>query len=177
MAITAEIRNLVQRATEEHEASEQQPEQALVDEVEQEQDPAPLDAPCLESNSPSAPASRSRQSMDMSRKRESLVLDSALISKMLPRKVCLHVRQGKPVPPEFFSNVSIFFSDVVGFTNISAAVEPIQVIRLLVRKTHPHRTHFLHHNCLIILLFLPPHARSEHPLHSNGLCYVVVPTL
>ena len=66
------------------------------------------------------------------RKRESLALDSALISKMLPRKVCLHVRQGKPVPPEFFSNVSIFFSDVVGFTNISAAVEPINVIQLLV---------------------------------------------
>ena len=79
--------------------------------------------------------SRPRISSDdaTGRKRESLLQDSALISKMLPRKVCLHVREGKPVPPEFFSNVSIFFSDVVGFTNISAAVEPIHVIRLLVR--------------------------------------------
>lgn len=69
------------------------------------------------------------------RKRESLALDSVLIGKMLPRKVQLQVRQGKPVPPEFFGDVSIFFSDVVGFTNISAAVEPIHVIRLLVSYT------------------------------------------
>ena len=37
------------------------------------------------------------------------------------------VRQGKPVPPEAFRDVGVFFSDVVGFTNISAGVSPMQV--------------------------------------------------
>jgi len=64
-------------------------------------------------------------------RRESMVLDQALVRQMLPRKVCLPLRQGKPVPPEAFSDVAIFFSDVVGFTSISAGVAPIRVLQLL----------------------------------------------
>ena len=64
-------------------------------------------------------------------RRESMALNSALVHQMLPRKVCVPLRQGKPVPPEAFTDVGIFFSDVVGFTNISAGVEPIQVLQLL----------------------------------------------
>jgi class 3 adenylate cyclase len=64
-------------------------------------------------------------------RRESMALDQALIRQMLPRKVCVPLRQGKKVPPEAFQGVSIFFSDVVGFTTISSEVEPIKVHELL----------------------------------------------
>jgi len=118
------------------------------------------------------------------RKRESLALDSALISKMLPRKVCLHVRQGKPVPPEFFSNVSIFFSDVVGFTNISAAVEPINVIQLLVSGEAAELPSSFQSNFSPPPLSLPPslslspsRALEEHALHRDGLCDFAVSAL
>lgn len=65
------------------------------------------------------------------RERESLVLDQALVRQILPPRVCLPLRHGRPVPPEAFSGVGIFFSDVVGFTTISAGVEPIKVVQLL----------------------------------------------
>ena len=63
---------------------------------------------------------------------ESAALDQALVRQMLlPRKVCIPLREGKKVPPEAFQDVSIFFSDVVGFTTISSEVEPIIVHELL----------------------------------------------
>jgi len=74
---------------------------------------------------------RAGEASDGEPRRESMVLDQALVRQMLPRKVCLPLRQGKPVPPEAFSDVSIFFSDVVGFTSISAGVAPIRVLQLL----------------------------------------------
>lgn len=64
-------------------------------------------------------------------RRESMALDQALVRQMLPRKVCVPLRQGKKVPPEAFQGVSIFFSDVVGFTKISSEVEPLEVHELL----------------------------------------------
>jgi class 3 adenylate cyclase len=38
------------------------------------------------------------------------------------------LKHGKPVPAESFEEVSIFFSDIVGFTKFSAQITPLQVI-------------------------------------------------
>lgn len=47
------------------------------------------------------------------------------------RSVCLALKTGKPVKPEHFSEVTLYFSDIVGFTTISALSEPIEVVDLL----------------------------------------------
>lgn len=45
--------------------------------------------------------------------------------------MCLALKTGKPVRPEHFSEVTLYFSDIVGFTTISALSEPIEVVDLL----------------------------------------------
>ncbi len=72
-----------------------------------------------------------KHKLALSPRRDSMALDQALVRQMLPKKVCVPLRQGKKVPPEAFDDVGIFFSDVVGFTNISATIEPIHVLQLL----------------------------------------------
>lgn len=41
------------------------------------------------------------------------------------------LKTGKPVIPEHFSQVTLYFSDIIGFTTISALSEPIEVVDLL----------------------------------------------
>ena len=47
------------------------------------------------------------------------------------RSVAQALKTGKPVKPEHFSEVTLYFSDIVGFTTISALSEPIEVVDLL----------------------------------------------
>ncbi|XP_069992016.1 uncharacterized protein [Penaeus vannamei] len=54
-----------------------------------------------------------------------------LIHQMLPKAVALQLKKKKMVPAESFKEVSVYFSDIVGFTNICSESEPIQVISLL----------------------------------------------
>uniref|UniRef100_A0A3B3RN14 Guanylate cyclase n=1 Tax=Paramormyrops kingsleyae TaxID=1676925 RepID=A0A3B3RN14_9TELE len=54
-----------------------------------------------------------------------------LVAQMLPRSVALALKTGKPVKPEYFKEVTLYFSDIVGFTTISALSEPIEVVDLL----------------------------------------------
>eukprot|EP00981_Chlorochromonas_danica_P007265 scaffold1623_cov165-Ochromonas_danica.AAC.17 len=58
-------------------------------------------------------------------------LHLALVHQILPPKVAEQIIAGKSVVPEKFEEVTIFFSDVVGFTNICAQVEPDKVVRML----------------------------------------------
>ncbi|KAL7834416.1 hypothetical protein SRHO_G00286630 [Serrasalmus rhombeus] len=55
----------------------------------------------------------------------------ALVAQMLPKSVALALKTGKPVVPEHFSEATLYFSDIVGFTTISALSDPIEVVDLL----------------------------------------------
>nr|XP_034965858.1 guanylate cyclase soluble subunit beta-2-like [Zootoca vivipara] len=55
----------------------------------------------------------------------------ALLYAMLPKHVANQLKEGKKVEAGDFSCCTILFSDVVTFTNICSACEPIQIVNML----------------------------------------------
>nr|KAG5691755.1 hypothetical protein BaRGS_014755 [Batillaria attramentaria] len=50
-----------------------------------------------------------------------------LLYQMLPASVADQLKSGRAVVPEFYDAVSIFFSDIVGFTTIASKSKPLEV--------------------------------------------------
>ncbi|XP_073819053.1 uncharacterized protein isoform X2 [Musca autumnalis] len=66
------------------------------------------------------------EQLDMERKKT-----EQLLNRMLPSSVAEKLKMGLAVEPEEFSDVTIYFSDIVGFTTIAAHCTPVQVVDLL----------------------------------------------
>lgn len=64
---------------------------------------------------------RTRQLSEEKRKIENLLL------RMLPKSVTDQLKRGERVVPEQYDCVTIFFSDIVGFTEIAARISPMHV--------------------------------------------------
>ena len=50
-----------------------------------------------------------------------------LISRMLPRDIYKKLSSGSSVKPQPYENVTIYFSDIVGFTDLASEMDPMQV--------------------------------------------------
>uniref|UniRef100_F7FIT4 guanylate cyclase n=1 Tax=Monodelphis domestica TaxID=13616 RepID=F7FIT4_MONDO len=54
-----------------------------------------------------------------------------LLHQMLPKSVAKQLRRQRHVKAEDYERVTIFFSDIVGFTSIAASCTPLQVVDML----------------------------------------------
>ena len=54
-----------------------------------------------------------------------------LLGQMLPPAVSKQLLSGRKVEPQSFKSATVFFLDVVGFTTISAQVDPLEIVNLL----------------------------------------------
>ena len=54
-----------------------------------------------------------------------------LLQQMLPKMVADKLKAGLSVDPELYECVTIYFSDIVGFTEMCSVLKPVQIINLL----------------------------------------------
>lgn len=62
-----------------------------------------------------------------------------LLFQMLPPSVATQLKQTQKVPAEYYEEVTIYFSDIVGFTEIAAECTPLEVSRPGFSCSHSRR--------------------------------------
>ncbi|KAK3740548.1 hypothetical protein QZH41_004317 [Actinostola sp. cb2023] len=55
----------------------------------------------------------------------------SVLSAMFPQSVAESLKKGEKVNSEYFDSVTVFFSDIVNFTNICAMISPMEVTSML----------------------------------------------
>lgn len=55
----------------------------------------------------------------------------ALLLRMLPKSVADSLTLGEPVQAEYYDCVTIYFSDLVGFTELCATSTPLEVVEMV----------------------------------------------
>ena len=58
-------------------------------------------------------------------------LNEQLVNRMVPHKVANDLRARRPVPPETFELVTVFFSDIENFTPLTAQCQPLEIVIML----------------------------------------------
>lgn len=61
------------------------------------------------------------------------IKDNKLLNDVFPERIAKQLREGSAVEPEHFDCVTVFFSDIVGFTDISRQLAPEDVMKMLNR--------------------------------------------
>ncbi|XP_068675770.1 speract receptor-like isoform X1 [Montipora foliosa] len=65
------------------------------------------------------------------RLKEEKMRSDKLLYQMFPHPVAELLKNNQQIPAEFFSSVTVFFSDIVNFTEMCSAMAPLQVTALL----------------------------------------------
>jgi class 3 adenylate cyclase len=71
--------------------------------------------------------------LKMEKLSKTLQVEKELLESLLPLHAAEGLRRGKEVKPRLHNHVTMFFSDIVGFTNICESLSPWQVIDMLNR--------------------------------------------
>lgn len=83
------------------------------------------------------PSHRSRDRKGGKREKRKLQVsentEEKLLEEVFPPHIARALREGRKVEPESKECVTIFFSDIVGFTNISSSISPLKVSDMLDR--------------------------------------------
>lgn len=78
-------------------------------------------------------SSQMNNTIKLEKMKQTLEHEKSLLEELLPEHAAEGLRTGKAVEPRLHENVSLFFSDIVGFTGICSSLEPAEVIRMLNR--------------------------------------------